>query len=1242
MKHFMKLMVFVALLIAARVGYAGSQLSGTLNNPDGTGFNGTLYLSLLEDAAISTAGSCGGPVLVVPTQQVMVKIVNGAISNGPITLYGSDCTLPQGIPYVVVAKDNNGNTLFTDEWMITGTVSNLGTEVSVSPTSQGGLIGVSDPIIGNPAVGQTVTQPAGTYLSINNLDVTGTLVLPSNIAAGSANTAVKFLNTPTNCATAAGAFNSSFTEFAYGTDAFGNALCSQPNFGQLSGSVQTAQLSYATIITSLGYAPLNPVSVNHANGEAGLDVNGFVPLTEIPQLPISQVTGLAAALAAGGGSGGGGTGAGSACSLLGCTMAGEITLPDSNQSGLQATSATYVSNLVTPIQTIANNALALGQAAIPQNQLGVTVAQLTSGTVPANELPIASAAQSGIITASTYQQIQNGGSGGSGINFSGIPNNSVLVNGNSNDVIGDSGFVYVGQVLTAPHVIVTSGIEDQADNIFSDLGTEHAGGIAAATTTAQKTLVLQQTLNDAGCAANEGAGTATVILSQQYPIIPAYNVYVPSGVHLECGSTTETQGGQTGCTIDGSAPGVVTKTGTTGNPVLQADYTYQASCNGTTVTLGGDNVEINGIGIYGNHNGGLDVGIRVLAQNVYIHNTSISQTDGPAIENVGGVNNRYQGNYGANTNQYYCYTPGSMSGGVETAAMLMYMTDGYIAGNQYSDGCSFGTSYVAGQTNPGLSGLYVDGGGDWIEDNLFQDDTVGVTLVGQDHKFINNRVEFDSDSGLINDSTTAMITANAFRANCLDPTTVTGTSLTITQAGNATSGSTIYTGTFPAGGSNAYAGQKFFIQGFDQAANNGIFSVTASTTTTLTLSNAGGVADTHAATGLTNYTFGCDGVQDSYGTSTWQGNSIGPNGGFAPSYYGVYYDIAAGEIGANAPTYDYLDIYGNGKVYGGGDLFGNGGPTGTAQLNNVVRGTITSSGSLFVGNANHVVLSNTTAVSLGTIQGVSNGQPFDLMSPYSGVVTLVPFGPGGYYGHPSVMTCTGQPIVMQANVPISFVYYYLSGVFGGVVQSPCNNPIASTVQVNHFPGSISNTQVIGAIDVYGNIVARAQSAISVTMTHSSTTNYGVYSSCYAVEAWAGGAYYSSPIPTTPANTGTGCAISSGTSSSNNQMYISLPWGWTEFKIYRYSTTDPSQGVGLLLDDVNNNGTNSYGYSDAGTAVLSSGLPAEYGVDTSGRISVAPFTPVSGNNFCNANEITHDDAYIYVCNSGGVFKKVAIN
>lgn len=72
--------------------------------------------------------------------------------------------------------------------------------------------------------------------------------------------------------------------------------------------------------------------------------------------------------------------------------------------------------------------------------------------------------------------------------------------------------------------------------------------------------------------------------------------------------------------------------------------------------------------------------------------------------------------------------------------------------------------------------------------------------------------------------------------------------LTLSAVAAASGGVAVYTGTITGGTSPNYVGQTFVITGFDLAVNNGTFVCTACSTTTLTLTNANAVADTHAGT----------------------------------------------------------------------------------------------------------------------------------------------------------------------------------------------------------------------------------------------------------------------------------------------------------------------------------------------------------------------------------------------------------
>jgi hypothetical protein len=76
--------------------------------------------------------------------------------------------------------------------------------------------------------------------------------------------------------------------------------------------------------------------------------------------------------------------------------------------------------------------------------------------------------------------------------------------------------------------------------------------------------------------------------------------------------------------------------------------------------------------------------------------------------------------------------------------------------------------------------------------------------------------------------------------------------LAISSVANSSGGTAVYNGTFPAGGSGSYVGLVFQVAGFSGANNNGAFTCSASTATTLTLSNSIASAETLAATAVTS------------------------------------------------------------------------------------------------------------------------------------------------------------------------------------------------------------------------------------------------------------------------------------------------------------------------------------------------------------------------------------------------------
>jgi hypothetical protein len=90
----------------------------------------------------------------------------------------------------------------------------------------------------------------------------------------------------------------------------------------------------------------------------------------------------------------------------------------------------------------------------------------------------------------------------------------------------------------------------------------------------------------------------------------------------------------------------------------------------------------------------------------------------------------------------------------------------------------------------------------------------------------------------------------------------------LTSVASPLAGSVVYTGVITGGDANAYSGLTFLVTGFSDVANNGIFTCTASTSTTLTLSNGAAIAQN-----ATNVATACQWISIQYVI----GNAAGTN-----------------------------------------------------------------------------------------------------------------------------------------------------------------------------------------------------------------------------------------------------------------------------------------------------------------------------------------------------------------------------
>ncbi|MGA8621574.1 MAG: IPT/TIG domain-containing protein, partial [Candidatus Sulfotelmatobacter sp.] len=189
--------------------------------------------------------------------------------------------------------------------------------------------------------------------------------------------------------------------------------------------------------------------------------------------------------------------------------------------------------------------------------------------------------------------------------------------------------------------------------------------------------------------------------------------------------------------------------------------------------------------------------------------------------------------------QYLVYSPGP---GTVTTTGTTTVT--WVAGSQFSIGWAAGTEilingspfYIAASVTSATS-LTVTVAPPKFSTAVPYSVPVTVTLTAGTYNyqwFTANAV-----------AATGTIVASAGSSSFIAPSTP---GLTLSTAANASGGTTVYTGMITGGGSNAYAGFQFVVAGFDKSANNGTFTCMASSTTTLTLNNAAGVSDSHAAT----------------------------------------------------------------------------------------------------------------------------------------------------------------------------------------------------------------------------------------------------------------------------------------------------------------------------------------------------------------------------------------------------------
>src|SRR5579885_2306587 len=174
MRGLISLLCLLCLFSSLSFGQSTSvPLTGTLLGPNGVGVTGTLVLKLTKGGVKNICTP--PPFQVVPNTASTYQLQNGTIVNGGSALFTvTDCLSPR-VPYYIEVYDAQNHLIYGDNWYIKP--PNGATSMDVGLLSSTGFAGpitlsVPQAIVWNPTGNQTITQPVGTSLSVNNLTVT--------------------------------------------------------------------------------------------------------------------------------------------------------------------------------------------------------------------------------------------------------------------------------------------------------------------------------------------------------------------------------------------------------------------------------------------------------------------------------------------------------------------------------------------------------------------------------------------------------------------------------------------------------------------------------------------------------------------------------------------------------------------------------------------------------------------------------------------------------------------------------------------------------------------------------------------------------------------------------------------------------------------------------------------------------------------------------------------------------------
>jgi hypothetical protein len=656
------------------------------------------------------------------------------------------------------------------------------------------------------------------------------------------------------------------------------------------------------------------------------------------------------------------------------------------------------------------------------------------------------------------------------------------------------------------------------NSTFSDLSTDYDGGVANPTDGSTGN-VLQQTLFAAyfwGVA--HGGARATVVVSSEYPIAGS-RLLVPGNVDLICSSyAPQTYTG--GCRIYQTDKGNNTATG--GSPLFMADYTVGVLPDHKTWCSANDNPQqpgctiinssgasIQGFTLYGSGPGagGADVGVHVIANSLHVQDTWAQGFGGPGIQIAAGENDSFDWNYGQNVDMWWCANPSqltSLLGGMDLGMM-----DSEASHNQYSTGCAFAKSFTVSLEYPYLAAMNVGGAGNLIQSNLLQVDGIGLITSGMEHRVVDNRVEYTGREAIRNVSHTTLFSNNRITSACLDP------NLVNLRPGALDSGTPRYPN------SPTYLHNGYIIKdpngNIEQVIGNAGTSDPAvpdwavepggtSVGDELTWQNMGPWitddsplsywAQPSLVTGI------CYAVYDQGGGgNTWSANEVGQEVGVDGWSYmrGSYFITGvSGSITGNLCDGDLPDAYGNGQCWWGGDLFVNGAPAYLAPNGQSVNAS--GGGTAWVGDYSVVVFTDKVSRHYNNFQGMAEGQTFSVTSnavPITIDQWSIDGQGGGLYGHISVGTCTGGPLVVMPGDYYEF-HYALSEPGFRVKQMNCpsGSPAGANSGLSILPGSVTfPSQIDGTVSAAQTVTVTNISGTALNVLLAVSDDFSQSSTC---------------------------------------------------------------------------------------------------------------------------------------------------